>query len=411
MFNLATFLAEVCIILAATRVAGWVFQRFNQPQIIGEMTAGLLLGPFLLGWLAPEMMITLFPQRSLDYLNAVSQVGLLLYMFVVGLKLDTEFLREQKHTVIIISISSILCPFFLGFLVAAYLHPKLSSSNIPRIPFALFIGTALSVTAFPVLARILSERNILRTKIGSVSIACAAVTDITAWLLLAAVTIYAQAFNEQGGLWLTLAGLAVYFNVMWLCVRPMLRPLQRYHHGVGQITQGAMTIILLLLLGSAWATEWLGVHALFGAFFAGCVMPKGGELVRELSERVEHLTATLMLPIFFALTGLRTVVSLVSGAEVWFSCALILIAAVVGKLGGAMISARLAGMPWREAGAIGVLMNTRGLIELVILNIGFDLGLISAGLFSVMVLVALVTTFMTSPLLALIYPTRLYTRE
>ena len=411
MFNLAIFLAEICLILTATRLTGLIFKKINQPQIIGEMTAGILLGPSLLGWLAPEITSMLFPPGSLDYLYVVSQVGLLLYMFIIGLKLDTKLLFEQKYTAILTSLTSIISPFFLGFLLASYLYPKLSDDKVSLATFSLFMGVSMSVTAFPVLARILSERNLLHTRVGTVAITCAAVDDITAWLLLAAITAYTQSFKGLSQLEVTLGGLALYFGVMWLVLRPGLRRLQDRYHNKGQLTPGMTTFILLLLFGSALITERLSVHALFGAFFAGCIMPKDERLLRDLLERIEHITGVLLLPIFFALTGMRTNIRLASTAEVWFYCGLILVVAVAGKLGGSMLSARLTGMSWREAGAIGVLMNTRGLMELIILNIGLELGVISSALFSIMVLMALVTTIMTAPLLAWIYPTRLSSRD
>ncbi len=410
MSNLSMLLVAICIILAATRLVGGIFQKLHQPRIIGEMIAGILLGPSLLGWLAPDAMTRLFPPHNLGYLNALSQVGLLLYMFIIGLKLDTKFLSKRKHAAIVISHSSIICPFLLGFLLALYLHPRLSSSSVPPTTFALFMGIAMSITAFPVLARILSERRLLHTKIGSLTIACAAVDDVTAWLMLTAITIYAQASNAPVHIWPTLLILALYFCVMLFVIRPGLRKLQNYLNGRGGLMLSVL-VIILLLPASALTTEWLGIHALFGAFFAGSIMPENERLRRFLSEKIEPAVVALLLPIFFALTGLRTSIRLVSGMEMWFYCALILVVAVCGKLGGSMLAARLTGIQWREAGAIGVLMNTRGLVELVILNIGFELGLIPVTLFSMMVLMALVTTFMTSPLLALIYPSQSSVRD
>lgn len=402
MPNLTGFLLGICIILSVTRLIGRLFRRFGQPRIIGDMTAGILLGPSFFGWLAPDLMAALFPPRSLDYLYAVSQVGLLLYMFVVGMNLNAAALRERRHTVALTSLGSIIFPFTLGTLLALYLHARLSDHSVPLVPFALFMGTAMSVTAFPVLARILSEHNLLRSEVGAVALCCAAVTDVTGWLLLAAITLYMYALHELSKLWWILLGLAAYFGVMRFVARPWLLRL-RDRRREGQLTEGMFAVSLLLLLGSALTTEWLGTHALFGAFFAGHVMPKDERLASGLTEKIEPLAVGLLLPIFFALTGLRTSIALVRGAEMWLYFGLVLVVAVAGKVGGSLISARLTGMSWRDAGALGVLLNTRGLIELVILNIGFDLGIIPASLFSMMVLVALITTFMTSPLLTLIY--------
>lgn len=410
MFHLAVFLAEICVILAFTSLIGYVFKKVNQPRIVGEMTAGVLLGPSVLGWLWPKAMTVLFPPTSLDYLNVISQTGLLLYMFVVGIKLDVDTLKERKYTAILTSLGSIICPFSLGTLLAIYLHDKLSNNGVPIVTFALFMGTAMSITAFPVLARILDERNLLHTKIGTVAISCAAIDDITAWLLLTGITLSTSALNERSKLWSTVLGLVFYFGIMWFVVKPLLLKLQNRYRDK-KYAQGRLTAILLLLLVSALATEGLGIHALFGAFFAGYIMPKDEHLVHEFTGKVETITVSLLLPIFFAINGLRTSITLVRGFAMWFYLALILVIAVSGKLFGSLICARLTGMSWREAGAVGVLMNTRGLIELVILNIGFELGVIPPTLFSMMVLMALITTFMTTPLLSLIYPSQLTNRN
>jgi Kef-type K+ transport system membrane component KefB len=273
--------------------------------------------------------------------------------------------------------------------------------------FALFMGAAMSVTAFPVLARILSERELMRTRVGTVTLACAAVADVTAWCILAVVVAIVGA--RVGGVppWMTVAGAAVYVAVMLFVVRPVLAPLERRFARDGRLTQDVLGAILLVALASAWATEALGVHALFGAFVAGAVMPKERAFLHTLNEKLEDVTVVLFLPLFFAFTGLRTRIGLVEGMEMWGWCALIVLVAVAGKLGGSAAAARATGMSWREATAIGTLMNTRGLMELVILNIGLDIGVISPAVFAMMVLMALATTFMTSPLLELVYPARL----
>jgi K+:H+ antiporter len=410
MSNLAILLLEVCVILIATRLVGSLFQRLHQPRIIGEMIAGIMLGPSLLGWLAPQVMTTLFPVSNFHYLKTLSQIGLLVFMYIVGFKLDTKFLATNKHTAVLISHSSIICPFVLGFFLACDLHSRLATDVNSQTTFALFMGTAMSVTAFPVLARILTERGLMNTRPGVVTIACAAVDDVTAWLLLAVITLYAQTSARVVQLVYSIIGLALYFGLAWFVVRPGLRWMQVICKRRGNLIHRAL-IVGLLLSASAGATEWLGIHALFGAFFAGCITPKDDPFVRDLCRKVEPYVGAILLPIFFALTGLRTSIALVSGLQMWLFCGLILIVAVAGKLGGSMISARLMGMSWREAGAIGVLMNTRGLMELVILNIGFELGLIPVSLFSMMVLMALITTFMTSPLLALIYPTHVLSED
>jgi Kef-type K+ transport system membrane component KefB len=371
---------------------------------MGEMVAGILLGPSLLGWLYPGISAVLFPPASLAFLNSLSQIGLLLFMFLVGAELDPEILRGRKHTAVVTSHVSIIIPFFLGTLLALYLYPRLSDNSVAFTHFALFLGTAMSITAFPVLARILTERNLLHDRIGTITIACAAVDDVTAWCILAGVVLLVRSSSGTLPLWLTVIGTAIYVVLMWFGTQRALRRLEANFLKRNSLTQNMMSIILLLVLISGWVTERLGIHALFGAFLMGVVMPKERAFVRALREKLEGLVVVLLLPLYFALTGLRTSIGLLSGADMWFYCGLIILVAIAGKFGGATLSARLSGMPWREAGAIGILMNTRGLMELVVLNIGLEIGVISPALFAMMVLMALVTTFMTTPLLDLVYP-------
>jgi len=325
-------------------------------------------------------------------------------MFLVGLELDLRQLRTLGRAAVMTSQVSIIAPFILGSLFAVYLYPRLSDQSVSFGSFALFMGAAMSVTAFPVLARILTERNMLRTRVGSVAITCAAVDDVTAWCILAGIIVIVRSSSLELPVWLTLSGLAAFVLVMLFIVRPALRKLAALYDRRDNLTQDLVAIILLVMLASGWITESLGVHALFGAFLAGVVMPRHGELSEELSQKLEAVVVVLLLPLYFALTGLRSSVFLITGAEMWLYGAVIIVLAVVGKLGGSMLSARFNGMSWRESAAVGILMNTRGLVELVILNIGLDLGILSPALFSIMVLMALVTTLMTTPLLILIHP-------
>jgi Kef-type K+ transport system membrane component KefB len=402
MSNLPLLLIQIAVILFAARIVGCIFGKLGQPQVMGEMVAGILLGPSLLGWLSPGISAALFPPASLGFLNSLSQIGLLLFMFLVGAELDPEILRGRKHTAVVTSHVSIIVPFFLGTLLALYLYPRLSDNSVAFTHFALFVGTAMSITAFPVLARILTERNLLHGRIGAVTIACAAVDDVTAWCILAGVVLLVRSSSVTLPLWLMAFGTATYVGVMWFGIQRALRRLGTEFLKRKSLTQGMMSVILLLVFVSGWVTERLGIHALFGAFLMGVVMPKDQGFVRVLREKLEGLVVVLLLPLYFAFTGLRTSIGLLSGAEMWFYCALIIVVAIVGKFGGATFSARLSGMPWREAGAVGILMNTRGLMELVVLNIGLDIGVISPTLFAMMVLMALVTTFMTTPLLDLV---------
>lgn len=404
MLHLPTLILQVGVIIIAARLTGWAFRKIHQPQVMGEMVAGILLGPSLLGWVAPGVSAALFPVESLGYLNALSQVGLLLFMFLIGLELQPQMLRNQGHTALVTSHASILAPFLLGSALALYLYPRLSDDSVTFTNFALFMGVAMSITAFPVLARILTERKLLNTRVGAVAIACAAVDDVTGWCLLAAVVLLVRSSGGSTPLWLTLGGTAVYVTAMLFLVRRVITPqLRQFAERRGGITHATLGIVLVFLFASAWITETLGIHALFGAFLVGVIMPKDEAFVHALTEKLHDLTVVLLLPIFFAYTGLRTSVGLVSGLELWFFCGIIIAVAIAGKLGGSAIAARLSGMGPRQSWTIGILMNTRGLMELVLLNIGLDVGVISPTLFTMLVLMALITTFMTAPLLELVY--------
>jgi K+:H+ antiporter len=411
MAHLAVLLFQIAVIAIAARAVGLVFRKIGQPQVVGEMAAGIMLGPSLLGWTLPEASRLLFPPESLDHLNMLSQVGLLLFMFLVGLEFNPRMLRHQGHAAILTSHVSITLPYLLGAALALYLYPRLSDEHVRFTEFALFIGAAMSVTAFPVLARILRERNLHKTELGSVTIACAAVDDVTAWCLLAYILVLVRASHGATPLWVTLLGLTLYLLFMVFVVKKLLARFVVAFRRRKTLSEDMMALILVLLLVSAWTTERLGVHLLFGAFLFGAVMPKERHFIAKLTERIESVTVLLFLPIFFAYTGLRTSIGQVTSGEMWVYCVLILLAAVGGKLAGSTIASRVAGLSWRDATALGVLMNTRGLMELVILNIGLDLGIISPALFSMMVIMALTTTFMTTPMLEWIYPAHAIRRE
>lgn len=404
MPSLELLIAQILTILIAARLIGWLFRKINQPRVIGEMVAGILLGPSLFGWIAPNLHGILFPPASLGHLSSLSYVGLLLFMFLVGLELDLKRLRELGRAAVITSQVSIVLPFAFGSLFALYLYPRLSDPSVSTLGFVLFMGAAMSVTAFPVLARILAEHKMLQTRVGSVAITCAAVDDVTAWCILAGIIVIVRSSSSALPLWLMLTGLGAFVLAMLFVVRRLLMSLKLLYEKRGGLTADTIAIIFLLVLTSSLITESLGVHALFGAFLAGVVMPRHPKLSEELSQKLEAVVVVLLLPLYFALTGLRSSIFLISGASMWLYTAVIIVLAVAGKWGGSMISARINGMTWRESAAVGVLMNTRGLVELVILNIGLDLGILSPALFSIMVLMALVTTLMTTPLLRWIYP-------
>jgi Kef-type K+ transport system membrane component KefB len=411
MPHLAVLLFQIAVVAIAARGMGMLFRKIGQPQVVGEMAAGVMLGPSLLGWAFPAAWQILFPPDSLGYLNVLSQVGLLLFMFLVGLEFQPRLLRNQGHAAILTSHVSITLPYLLGAALALYLYPRLADDSVRFREFALFLGAAMSITAFPVLARILRERQLHKTELGSVTIACAAVDDVTAWCLLAYILVLVRAAHGAVRLWVTLAGLTVYLLFMVFVARRLLTGFVRVFRRRKALGEDMMALILVLLLVSAWATERLGVHLLFGAFLFGAVMPKEKRFLAQLTEKIESVTIVLFLPLFFAYTGLRTSVGQITGGEMWFYCVLILLVAVTGKLAGSAVASRVAGLRWRDATALGVLMNTRGLMELVILNIGLDLGVISPALFSMMVVMALATTFMTTPMLEWIYPVRAIRRE
>jgi Kef-type K+ transport system membrane component KefB len=407
--DLPLLLLQVIVVLVAARLTGTLVRRLGQPQVVGEMIAGIALGPSLLGAQLPGVSAMLFPPSSLGFLDTLSQIGLLVFMFLVGLELDPKVVRERGRSAIVISHASIVAPFLLGAILAIVLYPTLAGEHVTFTGFALFMGAAMSVTAFPVLARILTERRLVRTPIGAVAIACAAIDDVTAWCILAAVVVIVRATGPGAlgpgvPLWVTIGGSAAFALFMLTVGRRALATLETRYVQRGRVTQDMIAVLMLAMLASAWITERLGVHALFGAFLVGAVSPKAQGFVHALLERFEDVMVVLLLPLFFAFTGLRTQISLIDGTGAWLGCALVIAVAVIGKVGGSVLAARATAMPWRDATVIGVLLNTRGLMELVILNVGLDIGVISRELFAMMVLMALSTTFMTTPLVAWLLP-------
>lgn len=398
VYPTAILLLQIITIILIARFFGVLFRKIGQPSVIGEIVAGIVLGPSLLGHYFPEISSFLFPVESLGNLGVVSQLGLVLFMFVVGMELDLKVLRNQAHDAIVISHASIIFPFLLGMALAYFIFQQTAPPDISFLSYALFIGISMSITAFPVLARIVQERGMTKTRLGSIAITCAAADDITAWCLLAAVIAVVKA-GSLGSAGYTLIFAAAYVVIMLRFVRPFLQRIGDLHSSKERLSKPVVGIFFLTLLISAWATEIIDIHALFGAFMAGVIMPANVSFRNIFIEKVEDVSQVLLLPLFFVFTGLRTQIGLLNEPGLWQICALVIAIAVVGKFVGSTISARFVGQNWHSSLTIGALMNTRGLMELVALNIGYDLGVLTAEMFAILVLMALVTTFMTGPAL------------
>ncbi len=408
MLDLPLFLIQILLILTIAKIVGWGFQKLNQPQVIGEMIAGILLGPSFFGLISPALFEKLFSEHNLAPINAVSQVGLILFMFLIGLELNPQHLKQQGKSALIVGHASIVVPFILGSGLAYVLYPKLSLPNVPLLHYALFLGSAMSITAFPILARILNERKLINTRLGLITISSAAMNDVFGWILLAVVVLMVRTSGVGIFLVKTLLGVIFYLVLMLFVFRPLFKKIGEDYQQKGKITQGKMIVIFLFIILSSLFTEILGIHALFGAFFAGLMLPKEDGFVTALTEKIFDLVIVFMLPLFFSSTGLKTRIDLITTPQLWLFTLMIIFVAVAGKIGGSMFAAKMCSMTWREAGAVGALMNTRGLMELVLLNVGLEIGVISPVLFAMMVIMAIVTTLMTSPLLEWIYFRRVY---
>ncbi|SKC86045.1 cation:proton antiporter domain-containing protein [Ohtaekwangia koreensis] len=398
---LAILLAQIVTIILVSRLFGWVFKKIGQPTVIGEIIAGIALGPSLMGMYFPEFSAALFPAQSLGNLQFLSQIGLILFMFVIGMELDLKVLRNKAHDALVVSHTSIVIPFALGLGLAYYIYQSFAPPNVQFSSFALFIGIAMSITAFPVLARIVQERGIHKTRLGTIVITCAAADDITAWCLLAAVIAIVKAGTFVSALYIILLA-GVYVFIMLKVVRPFLKRVGDLHSSRENLSKSVVAIFFLTLLLSSYASEVIGIHALFGAFMAGVIMPENMKFKNIFIEKVEDVALVLLLPLFFVFTGLRTQIGLLNDPYLWKITALIITVAVVGKFAGSALPAKFVGQSWKDSLMIGALMNTRGLMELVVLNIGYDLGVLTPQVFAMMVIMALVTTFMTGPVLDLI---------
>lgn len=399
--SIALLILQITIIIIAARFFGWVFKKMGQPSVIGEILAGIVLGPSLLGLYFPDVSGFLFPVQSLGNLQILSQIGLILFMFVIGMELNLKALQSKVHDAVVISHASIIIPFSLGVGLAYFIYLEHAPEHIDFTSFALFIGISLSITAFPVLARIIQEQGIHKTKLGAVVITCAAADDITAWCLLAVVIAIVKAGSVVSSLYTILFAL-IYVFFMIKMVRPFLKRIGKIYHSERQLSQSVVAIFFIVLLLSAFITETIGIHALFGAFMAGAIMPDNINFRKLLIGKIEDVALVLFLPIFFVISGLRTEIGLINDPALWEITGLIILLAIIGKFVGSAIAAKVVGQNWRDSLTIGALMNTRGLMELVALNIGYELGVLKAEIFAMMVIMALVTTFMTGPMLKLI---------
>jgi len=398
---LAILLLQIITIIVVARIFSFLFRKIGQPTVIGEILAGIFLGPSFVGWYFPEFSSFLFPLRSIPNLQFLSQVGLILFMFIVGMELDLKVLRKKASEAVIISHASIIFPFALGMGLSYFMYESFAPANVKFLSFSLFIGIAMSITAFPVLARIVQERQLSKTKLGALVITCAAADDITAWCILAAVIAIVKAGSVVSSIYIIAMAVA-YVVLMLKVIQPFLKRIGDVNAKQDTLSKPVVAIFFAILLLSSYITEVIGIHALFGAFMAGVIMPPNLHFRNIFVEKVEDVSLVLLLPLFFVVTGLKTQIGLLNDIHLWEICGVIITVAVTGKFLGSALAARYVGQTWKESLTIGAFMNTRGLMELVVLNIGFDLGVLSPQIFAMMVIMALVTTFMTGPALDLI---------
>ena len=399
--SIGILLLQIIVILITCRLFGWLFAKMQQPTVIGEIVAGIVLGPSVLGHLLPSVSAFLFPLDSLQNINMLSQFGLILFMFAIGMELNITEVRQKLKETILISHTSTIFPFFLGMVTAYFLYNKYAYESTPFLSFALFVSIALSITAFPVLARIIQEKGLTKAHLGTISLASAANGDITAWCLLAVVVAIAQAGSMLSAIY-NIGFSFIYLLLMFTVIRPFLRMIGHIYHNKEVVDKGLVAFMFLLLIVSSYLTEILGLHALFGAFVAGVVMPDNIKFRKIMTEKVEDVSLALFLPLFFVSTGLRTEIGLLNSPELWYMCGIFILVAIIGKFGGSLVAARFVGETWKDSLYIGALMNTRGLMELVVLTIGYDMKILTPPIFVMLVLMTLVTTFMTTPLISFI---------
>jgi Kef-type K+ transport system membrane component KefB len=398
---LSLLLSQILLIILVSRIFSMLLTRIGQQTVIGEIIAGIVLGPSVMGLLFPHFFQFIFPADSLKTLQFLSQIGLAFFMFIIGMDLDLEIIKKKAQDAVLVSNVSVVFPFLLGTILAYYLYEPYAPAGVSFLPFCLFIGISVSITAFPVLARILQERGMTRTPMGALAIVCAATDDVTAWCILAVVIAIAKAGAITSALFTIILAILFVLGMLFV-VKPVLLRISRERLKKESPDKLAVAVAFFTLLGSAYTAELIGIHALFGSFLAGVIMPNNLMFKQKITEKIEDVSVMVLLPIFFAFTGLRTQIGLLNEGHAWIAFGYILAVAVVGKFGGSAFSAKFVGQSWKSAFTIGALMNTRGLMELIVLNIGYDLGILSPQIFAMMVLMALVTTFMTGPSLDLI---------
>lgn len=398
---LPVFILQLVVIIVTCQVCGYLFRKMGQPGVMGEILAGIVLGPSVLGAFFPEVTGFLFPPSSLGNLQMLSQIGLVLFMFVIGMELDLNLIKSKAKAAVYISNASIVVPYLMGVALAYFLYRKYAPPHIPFYAFALFMGIAMSITAFPVLARVIKEKGLTGTKLGTIAITSAAAGDVTGWCILAIVIAIVKAGSMMSSLY-TIGGAVVYVLIMFFPVRFLLRNLALKTQGDKTISIGVLALVFFTMLVSAYCSEIIGIHALFGAFVAGVVMPEEWSFRKNIIDKIEDVALVLLLPLFFVFTGLRTQIGLLNEGSLWTVCLIIILLAIAGKFGGSALAARIKGESWHDSLCIGALMNTRGLMELIILNIGYDLGILTGEVFTMLVIMAIVTTFMTSPSLDMI---------
>jgi Kef-type K+ transport system membrane component KefB len=398
---LSLLLLQILVIIIASRIFSILLTFIGQPSVVGEILAGIFLGPSLMGLLFPNFFHFIFPDNSLGTLQFLSQIGLAFFMFIIGMDLDLSIIKSKGRSAFFVSNVSIAIPFLLGVALAYYMYGYYAPTGVGFLAFGLFIGISVSITAFPVLARILQERNMTKTAVGSMALICAATNDVIGWCILAAVIAIAKAGTIASSLFTII--LAVLFVIfMLLILKPFLEKV--FKKQLGKDDPGKLTVAFsfLTLLCSAYIAELIGIHALFGSFLAGVIMPHNLNFKRKITEKLEDVSLLVLLPIFFAFTGLRTQIGLLNDTQAWTSFGYVLLVAVSGKFGSSALAAKISGQNWKNSLMLGALMNTRGLMELIVLNIGYDLGILSPQIFAMMVLMALATTLMTGPSLNLI---------